>query len=124
MAFIVTDRTHHGASVICYLRMRKPWTSVFTIGLGFMLIATEAGLLIQSSLAASPIVEITAPAPGATLTGTISVSVSAADTGTGVAGVRFQVDGVPIGAGTNTSPYTFSLDTTKFANGAHSLTAS
>jgi Domain of unknown function (DUF1929)/Bacterial Ig domain len=41
-----------------------------------------------------------------------------------VAGVQLQVDGVPFGTAATTSPYTFSLNTAKFANGTHSITAS
>jgi hypothetical protein len=68
-----------------------------------------------------PVVSITPPTGQ---TGTITVTVNASDTGTGVAGVQLQIDGVPLGTAATTSPYTFSLDTTKFANGTHSLTAS
>ncbi len=70
-----------------------------------------------------PTAVITSPLSGATGVGTISVTVSATDTDTGVAGVQLQVDGVPLTA-TATSPYTFSLDTTKLASGPHILTAS
>jgi hypothetical protein len=71
-----------------------------------------------------PIVNITVPTAGASLTGTISVSVSASDTGSGVAGVQLQVDGVPVVPVATTNPYTVSLNTAAFANGIHSLTAS
>jgi hypothetical protein len=73
-----------------------------------------------------PSVTITSPTPGAALTGTNTVAVSASDSGggTGVAGVQISVDGVPYRTAAITVPYTFSLDTTKFANGTHSLTAS
>jgi hypothetical protein len=67
-----------------------------------------------------PTVNVTPPAPP--LTGTINVTVSASDTGTGVASIQLQVDGVTIGAGASTSPATFKLDTTKFDNTTHSLT--
>jgi hypothetical protein len=70
-----------------------------------------------------PTVNITAPAAGKTLSGTTTVSVSASDTGTGVAGVQLQVDGMTLGTAVTTSPYTFTLNTAKFANGTHSLTA-
>ena len=49
---------------------------------------------------------------------------TASDTGTGVAGVQLQVDGIPFGTARTASPYAFSLGTAKFANGSHSLTAS
>jgi galactose oxidase-like protein/Big-like domain-containing protein len=69
----------------------------------------------------SPTVSITPPTGG---TGTITVAVNASDTGSGVAAVQLQVDGVPFGTPSTTSPYKFSLNTAQFANGVHSLTAS
>jgi hypothetical protein len=69
----------------------------------------------------SPTVSITPPTGG---TGTITVAVNASDTGSGVAAVQLQVDGVPFGIPLTASPYNFSLNTAKFANGVHSLTAS
>ena len=72
-----------------------------------------------------PTVSITAPTAGQTVTGKRSnVSVNATDTGSGVAGVRLQVDGIPLATYDTASPYTFSLNTATFANGFHSLTAS
>jgi hypothetical protein len=71
-----------------------------------------------------PTLTITAPAAGAQLTGTATVTVTASDAGSGVAAVQLQVDGVPYGTGVTRSPYTFSLDTSKFGSGSHTLTAS
>jgi hypothetical protein len=68
-----------------------------------------------------PTVSITPPTGG---TGTITVIVSASDTGTGVAGVQLQIDGLSFGTAATTSPYTFSLNAGDFANGNHTLTAS
>jgi hypothetical protein len=70
-----------------------------------------------------PTVSIASPT-GGTLSGTVSVTVSASDAGTGVAAVQLQVDGVPVGTTINTAPFTFTLNTANFANGAHSITAS
>jgi Domain of unknown function (DUF1929)/Bacterial Ig domain/Galactose oxidase, central domain len=70
-----------------------------------------------------PTVNITGPT-GGTLSGTTTVSVSASDSGTGVAGVQLQIDGIIFGTAATTSPYTFTLNTAKFANGAHTITAS
>jgi hypothetical protein len=68
--------------------------------------------------------QITAPPGGGTkLGGTVTVSVNASDTGNGVAGVQLRIDNIPCGVGTAVSPYSFSVDTTKFANGMHSLQA-
>lgn len=69
-----------------------------------------------------PTVNITSPTAGATLTGTVSVTVAASDTGTGVAGVLLKIDGVTVGTAATKSPYTFSLNTAKYANGTHTLT--
>jgi Domain of unknown function (DUF1929)/Bacterial Ig domain len=71
-----------------------------------------------------PTATITVPVAGASLTGTTTVTVTASDIGSGVAAVQLQVDGVPFGTADTTSPYTFSLNTAKFANGPHTLTAS
>jgi hypothetical protein len=71
-----------------------------------------------------PTVSVTTPAQGTVLTGTVTVTVSASDSGTGVAAVQLQVDGVPLGTSDNASPYTFALNTSKFAGGSHTLTAS
>jgi hypothetical protein len=71
-----------------------------------------------------PTVSITAPAAGATLTGTTTIMVSASDTGTGVAGVLLKIDGITLGTAATSSPYNFTVNTAQFANGAHSLTVS
>ena len=51
------------------------------------------------------------------------MTVTASDTGTGVAAVQLQLDGLPYGTADTASPYTFTLNTASFANGSHSLTA-
>jgi galactose oxidase-like protein/Big-like domain-containing protein len=69
-----------------------------------------------------PSVNITAPT-GGTLSGTTTVTVNASDSGTGVAGVQLQIDGLVFGTAAAASPYTFTLKTTKFANGTHTISA-
>jgi hypothetical protein len=96
----------------------------WTIFLWLIFILTGTAFFPRTSLAGSPTVAITSPTASTTLAGTIFVTASVTDAGTGVAGAQLQVDGIPFGVGSNTSPYTFSLDTTQFANGAHSLTVS
>ncbi len=66
---------------------------------------------------------ITSPTASSTLTDTVTVTVSASETGTTIVAVGLQIDGITFGTATNTSPYTFSLNTATFANGAHFLTA-
>jgi predicted amidohydrolase len=69
-----------------------------------------------------PDVSITAPASGATVSGTVTITASASDD-VGVAGVRFLVDGTQLGAEDTTAPYSISWNTTTAANGSHTLTA-
>lgn len=69
-----------------------------------------------------PTVSITAPAAGATISGTsYTVSANASDA-TGVAKVEFYVDGTLKSTDTS-APYSFSLDTSTLSNGTHSFTA-
>ena len=65
---------------------------------------------------------VSAPAAGATVSGTVSVSASASDN-VGVVGVQFLLDGANLGAEDTAAPYTVSWNTTGAANGAHTLSA-
>ncbi len=69
-----------------------------------------------------PDVSITAPASGSTVSGSVTITASASDD-VGVVGVRFLVDGAPLGAEDTSSPYSISWNTTTVANGSHTLTA-
>ncbi len=71
-----------------------------------------------------PVVAMTAPANGATVTGAVTVAANATDN-VGVAGVQFQVDGKNVGGVvTGAGPiYSMSWDTTTAVNGTHVLTA-
>jgi hypothetical protein len=71
---------------------------------------------------APPTVTITAPANGATVSGTVTISASATDN-VGVVGVQFFVDGAPRGAEDTAAPYSVAWDTSTVANGSHSVTA-
>ncbi|WP_208647377.1 M20/M25/M40 family metallo-hydrolase [Corallococcus interemptor] len=68
-----------------------------------------------------PTVSLTAPASGATVTGTTSVTASASDN-VGVSKVEFLVDGV-VKATSVSSPYSFAWDSRTVANGSHTLAA-
>ena len=65
---------------------------------------------------------ITAPAANTTVQGSTAVAADASDNA-GVAGVRFYLDGVAIGAEDTAAPYSVGWDTTAVANGPHQLTA-
>jgi leucyl aminopeptidase len=68
-----------------------------------------------------PTVAITAPAAGATVSGTTTISVNASDN-VALSRVEFWVDGVNKGSDT-TSPYSYAWDTTAVVNGSHTLVA-
>src|SRR5262249_27220854 len=67
-------------------------------------------------------VSLTAPANGATVSGTVNVTAIASGS-TGVASVHFQLDGTTVGAAETAAPYAYSWDTTKVGNGSHQLDA-
>src|SRR6266849_3758787 len=71
----------------------------------------------------TPIVTMTAPATGSVVSGSaVSISATASDS-SGVAQVRFTIDGANLGPAITTAPYTMSWNTTTAANGAHLLAA-
>jgi len=65
---------------------------------------------------------LSAPAAGATVSGSLTVSATASDD-VGVIGVQFKLDGVNLGVEDTSSPYDVTWDSTTASNGAHSLTA-
>jgi glucose/arabinose dehydrogenase/chitodextrinase len=71
---------------------------------------------------AAPTVDITAPTPGATVSGAVVVNANAGDD-VGVAGVQFLLDGAALGDEDTAAPFSVSWDTTTTTNGAHHLTA-
>src|SRR6266851_1224613 len=70
----------------------------------------------------APAVSITAPANGATVSGTATVTANATDN-VSVASVQFQLDGASLGSLVTTAPYSASWDTTKSTSGPHTLSA-
>ncbi|HJR59990.1 MAG TPA: carbohydrate-binding protein [Vicinamibacterales bacterium] len=70
----------------------------------------------------APVVSLTAPASGATVSGVVTVAASASDN-VGVTAVRFALDGAPLGADDATAPYSISWDSKTTSDGAHTLTA-
>lgn len=69
----------------------------------------------------APVVSVTSPSAGATVSRTVTVKASATDN-VGVDRVELFVDGVRL-ATDSSAPYEFRWDTTKVANGSHTLTA-
>lgn len=68
-----------------------------------------------------PTVSLTAPAAGATVSGSITASANASDN-VGVSRVDFLVDGAVTGSDT-TSPFSVAVDTTGLTSGSHSFAA-
>ena len=69
-----------------------------------------------------PIVSLTVPVDGATVTGTVPISAIATDN-VGVRGVQFQLNGANLGLEDTTNTYSVSWDTTTIEPGTYSLTA-
>ena len=70
-----------------------------------------------------PTVSLTAPANGATVSGTAVTVAATASDNVGVAGVQFKLDGANLGAEDTTSPYSVPWNSTTATNGSHTLTA-
>ncbi len=71
----------------------------------------------------APVVSVTAPAEGATVSGaTVALSADATDN-VGVVGVQFRVNGANVGVEDTVAPYTVNWDSTAVANGAYQITA-
>ncbi len=69
-----------------------------------------------------PVVSITAPAAGSTISGSAILTANATDN-VAVAGVQFHVDGVNRGSEDLAAPYSYSLDTSTLSNGSHTVSA-
>jgi chitodextrinase len=69
-----------------------------------------------------PTVSLTAPANGATVSGTTNLTAGASDA-SGIAGLQFLLDGSPFGAEDTSAPYSLAWDSTTVANGSHTLAA-
>ncbi len=69
-----------------------------------------------------PTVSMTAPANGASVSGTATVSANASDN-VAVASVQFLLDGANLGSAVTVSPYSVSWNTAMTSNGQHSVSA-
>jgi YD repeat-containing protein len=70
-----------------------------------------------------PTVSVTAPAGGATVSGTSTQITATASDNVGVAGVQFQIDGANLGSEDVSAPYSTTWNTTTTSNGSHTVTA-
>lgn len=69
-----------------------------------------------------PTVAITAPSGGATVAGTVTLTAQISDN-VGVAGMRWSVDGVAVGAEKAAAPWAQAWNTASVPNGPHTVTA-
>ena len=83
--------------------------------------SNEASATVTSDTS-PPTVAVTAPAGGATVSGTINVQANASDN-VGVTSVQFTLDGAALGAADTSAPYATSWATTTATAGLHILRA-
>ena len=81
--------------------------------------SNEAAVMVLADTT-PPTVTLTAPADGATVTGSISVTATASDD-VKVAGVQFQLDGLALGAERTTAPYAVTWNTASATNASSRL---
>ncbi len=82
-------------------------------------VVTNSTITLQTPDTTAPATAITAPAVGSSLFGSVTVSATASDA-VGVTKVEFYIDNQLIATDT-TSPYGFTLDTTKYSSAVHNL---
>jgi len=83
--------------------------------------SNEAVALVPADTTA-PVVAMTAPAVGATMSGTMPVSATASDD-VGVASVQFTVDDAAVGAPDTAAPFTIQWNSSTVPNGSHAISA-
>lgn len=116
-----------GQAVMTFADRSSPYAGAGSIGV----MGGNAKFWIDNLTAASlapadaqaPTVAVTAPSAGATVSGTLALAASASDNAGVAAGVQFYVDGTAVGGEDTSAPYEASWDTTRTADGTHSITA-
>ena len=97
-------------------------TAVARDAAGNTVTSAAVGVTVNNTDTQPPSVALTAPANGTTVSGTVNLTANATDN-VGVAGVRFRVDGVDIGAEDTSAPYSVTWNSGTVPNGSHSLSA-
>src|SRR5437667_292175 len=101
-------------------RARLVYAIALSAMIGGGLIAPQPAQAQLGSL----VVNVTSPASGSTVSGTVPVTASVTIVGSlTVAGVQFKLDGNNLGAEDTSAPYSVSWNTTTASNGSHTLTA-
>ena len=84
--------------------------------------STTVTVTVNNPDSTPPTVSLTAPAGGASVSGTVQLTATASDN-VGVVGVQFKRGPTNIGAEDTSAPYAVSWNTTTVANGSYDLTA-
>lgn len=128
--FIVYPYTPAGAADTTFFDLYSITRTVEDIfGLPYLANAANATSLIGhfgipgSAEVTNPVVSITSPPPGATVSGTVSISGIAASVTSTISQVQVSVDGGPPVTASGTTAWSTSIDTTTLANGIHTITA-
>ena len=90
-----------------------------------LMLGPDSGQALSTAIpdATPPTVSLTAPAAGATVSGSAVQVAAGASDNVGVAGVQFKLDGANLGSEVTSPPYSLSWNTGTAANGSHTLTA-
>src|SRR5439155_16762423 len=80
--------------------------------------AAPRSFTVASTDTTPPVVTMTAPSAGGSVTGTVTVTADATDA-SGVVGVQFLLDGALLGAEDTAAPYSVSWDTSGTSAGPH-----
>jgi hypothetical protein len=116
----ITEDATNGCGHTTYLGYNDPaWDNGLIIANAVSWLSKAAGSGGGDTTA--PTVSITAPASGSTVSGTVSINATASDN-IGVAKVEFYVDGT-LKSTVTASPYSYSWNTTTYANSSHTLVA-
>ncbi len=112
---------HLGGLIVYELGMGYPGNGTFPI-LESIKRDMNEGTTVTTTDTIPPVVSISAPANGSTVTGNISILANATDN-IGVSSVTFSVDGSKISNPVYAAPYTVTLNTAQLSNGSHTITA-
>jgi hypothetical protein len=99
------------------------WLAAQTTGpTGVIGTSAVVAVTVSNSSSAPPVVQLTAPVAGATVSATVTVAANVASS-QGIASVAFYVDGTAIGTPLTAPPYLTTWDTETATAGQHTLTA-
>lgn len=93
------------------------------VGIPFNGAAPDLGAYEFGAAPVAPVVSMTAPANGATVSGTAVIVSATATDDVAVVGVQFKFNGNNLGAEDTTAPYSIQANSTQAPNGQHTLSA-